>query len=130
MNRRQARELAMKCVFQMEAQKEFTTENIRFFLKDKVIKGQEKYIHDVTEKVSENIDKIDELLNLHSTGWPVSRMGRTDLAISRVAVCEILYIDDVPKSVAINEAVELAKIYGSDQSPAFINAILKGIGQS
>lgn len=120
----------MKCVFQMEAQKEFTTENIRFFLKDKVIKGQEKYIHDVTEKVSENIDKIDELLNLHSTGWPVSRMGRTDLAISRVAVCEILYIDDVPKSVAINEAVELAKIYGSDQSPAFINAILKGIGPS
>lgn len=127
MNRREARELLMKCIFQMEVQKEFTKENAEKILKYKVTKQQDSYITNVIDKLCSNIETIDAVLNENSRGWPVSRMGKTDLAISRLAVCEILYIDDIPKAVSINEAVEIAKIYGSEQSPKFINAILKNI---
>lgn len=127
MNRREARELLMKCIFQMEVQKEFTKENAEKFLKDKVTKQQDSYIEKILDTLCSNIEAIDEVLNKNSRGWPVSRMAKADLAIARLAVCEILYIDDVPKAVAINEAVEIAKIYGSEQSPKFINAILKNI---
>ncbi len=127
MNRREARELVMKCIFQMEVQKEFTRENAEKFLKDKITKQQNSYISNVLEQFCSNIEAIDDVLNQNSKGWPVSRMAKADLAIARLAVCEILYIDDVPKAVAINEAVDIAKIYGSEQSPKFINAILKNI---
>ena len=62
-----------------------------------------------------------------SEGWPASRMAKPDLAVIRVAVGEMLYADDVPDAVAINEAVNLAKAYGTDQSPKFVNAVLAKI---
>lgn len=128
MNRTEARETVMKCIFQMEAQKEFTVENTENFLKDKILGEQKTYVFSVLEKVCVNIDEIDKTLNENSKGWPIERMTKTDLAIARLAVCEILYMEDVPKAVAINEAVELAKSYGTDQSSKFVNAILKNIG--
>ena len=117
----------MKCIFQMEAQREFTEENTESFLKDKFPGEQAAYVSSIIENVCGHIKEIDEKLNENSKGWPVSRMAKTDLAIARLAVCEIDYIESVPKAVAINEAVELAKSYGSEQSPKFINAILKNI---
>lgn len=127
MNRKEARELAMKCVFQMEAQKEFTIENADNFLKDKVLGEQKPYVFSVLEKLCQNIETIDNTINENSKGWPVERMAKTDLAIARLAACEILYMNDIPKAVAINEAVELAKSYGTDQSSKFVNAILKNV---
>lgn len=129
MNRREARELAMKCIFQMEAQKEFTKDNADIFLKDKVLGEQSEYVADVLGKLCAHIGEIDEALNEHSKGWPVSRMTKTDLAIVRLAACEIMYVESIPKAVAINEAVDMAKIYGTEQSPKFINAILKNVEQ-
>lgn len=129
MNRREARELAMKCIFQMEAQKEFTKDNADIFLKDKVLGEQSEYVSEILGKLCAHIEEIDEALNRHSKGWPVSRMTKTDLAIVRLAACEIMYVESIPKAVAINEAVDMAKIYGTEQSPKFINAILKNVEQ-
>lgn len=78
MNRREARELAMKCIFQMEAQREFTTDNAELFLKDKVLGDQSEYIYDVLNNVCAHQEEIDLILNEHSKGWPVSRMTKTD----------------------------------------------------
>ena len=97
------------------------------FLKEYTTGGQEDYLKSVVESFCNNREEIDQLLNKNSKGWPVDRMAKTDLAISRLAVTEILFCHDIPKAVAINEAVELAKVYGTEQSSKFINAILKNI---
>lgn len=67
---------------------------------------------------------MDEQIDKVASGWKTDRMGRVDLTILRLAVYEMKYDESVPVSVAINEAVELAKKYGQDESPAFINGIL------
>ena len=71
-----------------------------------------------------HLEKIDEMLNEAATGWKVSRMGKVELTILRLAAYEIYFDEDVPTSVAINEAVEMAKEFGGDESPAFINGVL------
>lgn len=72
-------------------------------------------------------DEIDELVGNNAKGWKLKRIGNADLSILRLAVYEIMWDDSVPVKVAINEAVELAKKYGMDRAPAFINGILAGI---
>ena len=74
--------------------------------------------------ICELSDEIDDLLNRISVGWKVKRMSRVDLTILRLACYEIQYDDNVPVSTAINEAVELAKSYGEENSPSFVNGIL------
>ena len=69
-------------------------------------------------------EEIDRMLNETSEGWKTSRMGKVDLAILRLAVYEMFFDEDVPVSVAINEAVELGKRFGTDDSSSFINGIL------
>lgn len=73
--------------------------------------------------------EIDELVEKYSINWKLDRMARMDLAIMREAAAEILYLDDVPCAVTINEAVELAKIYGTEKSSKFINAVLGKIAE-
>ena len=80
---------------------------------------QEKY-----EAIEGKLSELDRMLNEKATGWTTTRMGKVDLAILRLALYEILYDDKVPSSVAINEAVEIAKKFGQDESPSFINGIL------
>lgn len=77
-----------------------------------------EYIKKKALLVSEMSDEIDEKINEVSEGWPVDRLGKAELAIMRLAVYEMLYDDDIPVNVAINEAVELAKKYGSDDNTA------------
>ena len=84
------------------------------------------FIRDEYEGIVDNIDSIDNIINEASKGWDVTRMPKTDLAILRLAVYEIEY-SDVPDKVAANEAVELAKEFGEDKSPSFINGILGNI---
>ena len=67
------------------------------------------------------------MIDAASDGWPASRMAKPDLAIIRIAIGEMLFADDVPDAVAINEAVNLAKDYGTEQSPKFVNAVLAKI---
>lgn len=74
--------------------------------------------------IVEKLEEIDVAINEVSKGWKVSRMAKVDLALIRLAVYEMMYEEDVPVKVAINEAIELAKQYGTDDSPAFVNGVL------
>lgn len=84
----------------------------------------ENYIQEKAKKVFEKLPKLDEFINDKAEGWNISRMGKIELAIIRLAVFEMKYDDEVPTGVAINEAVELAKKYGQDESGSFVNGIL------
>jgi N utilization substance protein B len=82
------------------------------------------YLQAKCSDIIAHVQEIDEAVNKASKGWKTSRMGKVDLTLLRLAVYEIQYEEDVPFKVAVNEAVELAKRYGTDGSPAFINGIL------
>ncbi len=122
--RRDARELLMQTIFQMEAQKELDPLQLEKYLAGKKLGSQTSYVHTVLKNMLEHIEEIDSKINDASDGWATSRMSKPDLAICRVAVSEMLYAEDVPRAVAINEAVNLSKLYGTEQSPKFINAVL------
>jgi N utilization substance protein B len=77
-----------------------------------------------TDDVLSHLKEIDDALNEKSAGWKTSRMGKVDLTILRLAVYEIRFDSDIPDKVAVNEAVELAKKYGTDDSASFINGVL------
>ena len=83
-----------------------------------------EYISNKFHNIVEKIDEIDAAINEVSEGWKTRRMGKVDLTLIRLAVYEMKYEDDIPVKVAINEAVELAKQYGTDESPAFVNGVL------
>ena len=79
--------------------------------------------------VMERLEEIDKNINEKAKGWSTERMGKVDLTIIRLAVFEILYDESVPNGVAINEAVEIAKKYGQDNSPSFVNGILAKVAE-
>lgn len=124
MNRRDAREYVMSSVFQIDALKNWDKFEISDFTTNEELGEQKTYVETLIGSVKSNLADIDNVINTVSDGWTTGRMAKMDLAILRVAAAEIMYIEDVPKAVAINEAVNVAKKYGSEQSPGFINAIL------
>jgi len=89
-------------------------------------KKQMEYIRSLTMLTRENLSEIDGYIERYSKGWKVERISRTALAVLRCAICEILYMDDVPASAAINEAVELAKGYDELETVSYINGVLGG----
>ena len=103
----------------MEEQKTLYMENL-----EHITEKDQTYIQDKFKLICEKKETIDEKLNEISKGWKTSRMGKVELTILRLATYEIYYDEDVPEGVAINEAVELAKKFGGDESPAFVNGIL------
>jgi len=124
MNRKEAREFVMQCVFQMETQHDFENPDIEKYLSREDLGEHRAYAEMILKAVSGNIERIDTNIDNCSIGWPHWRMAKMDLAIIRVAVAEMFYCEDIPRAVSINEAVNMAKIYGTDQSPKFVNAIL------
>ena len=131
MSRSLARELGMQLIFQMDVQNEFDGAiRQRFLDESKVAAPERKYIEALTDELKKNLADIDALIDKYSAGWPASRMAKVDLAIARLAVTEIAYLKDVPVAVSINEAVELAKKYGGDSSPKFLNGLLGKIARS
>lgn len=82
------------------------------------------------EGVYANIDAIDGVISENLRGWTISRISRVALSILRLAVYEIKYSEEVPTSVAINEAVELAKKFGTDDDPSYINGVLGSVAKS
>ncbi|MEE1115058.1 MAG: transcription antitermination factor NusB [Eubacterium sp.] len=97
---------------------------------EKVTPEDEAYIKEKLANITAKTPEIDELLNKTSRGWKTSRMSKVDLSILRLAAYEILYDEDVPVRVAINEAVEISKQYGGDASASFVNGILGQIARS
>ncbi len=83
-----------------------------------------EYIWDKTKAIVDQRDEIDQMITDSITGWTIDRMGKAELAIIRLAYYEMKYDDSVPQTVAINEAVELAKRYGQESSGSFVNGVL------
>lgn len=127
MSRRELREQIFKMLFRIEFHEgmEFE-EQMQLFLEEEeeISKEDSEYIRNKYENIVEHLEEIDASVNEKAKGWKTSRMAKVELSLIRLAVYEIQYDEDIPAGVAINEAVELAKKYGADSSPAFINGVL------
>lgn len=131
MRRTEARELFMQLLFQMEVQNDYGQEiKERFILEHMQDSNQQEYFNRLFTAAVNHLSVIDEKLEACSDNWKISRMAKVDLAILRLSAAEILYLDDVPDSAAINEAVDMAKKYSSDDSGKFINGILGKVARS
>lgn len=124
MNRTEAREFIMQTLFQMEACNDFDVNNRDNYLNEKVHKSQRPYCEELFSLICNKKEIVDQTVDKYSIGWPSQRMPKTDLAILRLATCEILFMQDIPNAVSINEAVELAKKYGTEESSGYVNGIL------
>ena len=127
MTRRNLRIQIFKLLFRVEFNSpEDMPEQVRLFFDadESADPEAQEEIQTKYEAIVDKIDELDQMINEKATGWTTNRMGKVDLAILRLALFEILYDDKVPTSVAINEAVEIAKKFGQDESPSFINGIL------
>ncbi|MCH5248636.1 MAG: transcription antitermination factor NusB [Lachnospiraceae bacterium] len=127
MSRRELREQIFKLLFRIEFNtlEEMTLQQKLFFEDDCAADAKDtEYISSKYQKIVDKLETIDSMLNEKAENWDTARMGKVDLTILRLAVYEINYDEDVPTGVAINEAVELAKKFGQDASPSFINGIL------
>lgn len=128
MSRREMREQLFKLLFRVEFNaREELAQQEEFFFQEEENNSDHKENAAISEKFNKIIAKlesIDQSLNEKVQGWDTGRMGKVDLTILRLAVYEIVYDEEIPTSVAINEAVELAKKFGQDSSPAFINGVL------
>ena len=128
MNRREQREQVFKLLFRIEFnEKEEMPGQCDLFFEDDENAAPEKemeYIRGKYEKIAGKLPEIDGMINEKAKGWSTSRMGKVDLTIIRLAVYEILFDEEVPVGVAINEAVELAKKFGQDGSAGFVNGVL------
>lgn len=127
MSRRELREQIFKLLFRVEfnsAEDMPEQEKLFFEEEDAAQEADAEYISEKYQKISEKLTEIDALLNEKTEKWDTARMSKVDLTILRLAVYEILHDETVPTSVAINEAVELAKKFGQDASPSFVNGVL------
>ena len=127
MTRKEARDFMMKVCFQMESSGSFDVDHEKIYLKKQDLSGQKDYCKELFSLICNKKEEIDQNISEFSKKWSISRMPKTDLAVLRVATAEILYMDSVPDSVAINEAVEMSKVYGEDESSSYVNAILAQI---
>ena len=111
--------------FEEPKEDDTTPEGVEEILHDVVMSEEnEIYLKEKTEAVMAKIPELDVKINDVAEGWKTNRMGKAELTILRLALYEILYDDEVPEKVAINEAVELAKKFGGAEAPAFINGVL------
>ena len=129
MTLREIREQVFQILFRIEFhQGEDLSEQLKYQTEEgETADADAVYIQNKIDAVIANITQIDEMINEAATGWKTSRMGKVDLTLLRLAVYEIKFEEDIPTKVAINEAVELAKRYGTDSSPAFVNGVLAKI---
>lgn len=129
MTRREIREQIFQILFRIEFYpKEELPEQLQFISGDLDAADPDfTYIQNKILAVADKVEEIDEIINTVARGWKTARMGKVDLTLLRLAVYEIRFEDDIPTGVAINEAVELAKKYGTDDSSSFVNGILAKI---
>lgn len=123
MSRKDERIQSMQLIYAMDVQN-----NYEKFDENFILLGMEEpsvYQSDLLNYYLENKQTIDDRINDALKAWTVDSLNKVDLAIIRLSATEIIYMKDIPNSVSINEAVEIAKTFGDDKSPQFINAILK-----
>lgn len=127
MGRRELREHIFKLLFRIEFnEQDEMPEQLQLYFDELEDLGEKDhaYMEDKYENILANLDKLDRDINQVAEGWQTKRMGKVDLTVLRLAVYEMKYDESIPVSVAINEAVEISKKFGGDDSPAFINGVL------
>jgi transcription antitermination protein NusB len=126
--RRFSRELALKFLYQFEFNKADFDDQMASFTERTSSKEEVKaFMEELVAKVLNHMEEIDGILKKYSEHWALDRMTVIDRNILRLGVCELFYSQTIPPKVVINEAVEIAKKYGSEESPDFINGILDKI---
>lgn len=129
--RRKSRELAMQALYYFDMRKDDSGEAYRLFCKHfEPEDGIRAFFEKIVEGTIANKTGIDQLIEKFSSNWRLSRMSGIDRNVLRIAVYEILYCSDIPSTVAINEAIDIGKKYGTKDSGAFINGILDAISQN
>ncbi len=128
MGRRASRDMAMKLLYQMEFQRDNIDEQKRLFFEENSFSVKDKaYINDIVDGVHENMEFLNSLIETYSKGWKIGRISKVDLSIMRLSIYEICFRKDIPYSVSVNEAVELAKKYSNEDAGSFVNGILSKI---
>ena len=126
--RRQAREYALQILYQIEQSGLELNDVIPLFWNDLHVEPEiREFAERLVKGVCERRDEIDKKLAAHSEHWKLDRMTRIDKSLLRLAVFEMFWCEDIPEKVTINEAVDLGKIYGTEDSGAFINGILDAL---
>jgi N utilization substance protein B len=126
-NRKKSREIAMELLFSMTLSKNTLEETYNTFLEDYEMKLgtiDVEYIKTILTKVEENKEVIDEKIEKSLNKWTIDRISKVNLTILRIALAEMLYFDDIPEKVSINEAIELTKKYSDEKSVSFVNGLL------
>ncbi len=128
MGRHEQREQLFKLLFRVEFNSpDEMPEQVKLFFQDDEIQYTEVAMESIQSKfagIQEKLSEIDGMLNEKAEGWNVTRMGKVELTVLRIAVYEMLFDEDIPDTVAINEAIEIAKKYGQAASGSFVNAVL------
>jgi N utilization substance protein B len=123
--RRRGREIGLQILYQIEMTGDASPEALDFFCRH--FHGSPKalaFARRLVSGVLDHHDEIDRFIKRSAEHWKLSRMAKVDLAILRMAAYELLFCPDIPVSVTIDEAVEISKRYGTDDSPGFINGVL------
>lgn len=129
MNISKIREYAFMLIYELEIQKEFNEENIDIFLTNNNIedKNARKYIRKTVRGIKTNESEIEKIISTKlKPEWAMERISKINMALLKLSVYEMIYAE-VPYKVAINEAIELAKVYGDDNSASFINGVLANV---
>lgn len=129
MNISKMREYAFMLMYELEIQKDFNEESIDLFLENNEItdKNAIKYIKKTINGIKENEQRIETIISDKlKAEWTLKRISKVNIALLKLSIYEIIY-GEVPYKVAINEVIELAKKYGDDNSPSFINGVLANV---
>ncbi len=124
MTRKEERELAFTLIFEKIFNDELSVDEIINNAIDARLIEDNTFAFSLAQLTYEHIEEIDGIINNNSVGWKVERLPKVSLAVMRLAICEILYVPSIPSGVSINEAVELAKKFASQEDASFINGIL------
>ena len=128
MGRKEARDGAFKMLYQLDINSNKHDKALKdYFDEYNYTKADKEYITEVVNGVFENAEKIDKLISEAVKSWTLNRISLVDKAILRLAVYEIYYREDIPDSISIYEAVELAKLYDSPKAGGFVNGLLRGV---
>ncbi len=130
MTRREAREQAFIVLFEKIFDSDASISDIVATAKEAELIKINSFAENILNAVEEHFSEIDEVIEANSQDWTLARLPKVSLAILRLAVAEIKYIDDVPNGVAVNEAVELAKKYGTNDDATFVNGVLGTIAKA
>ena len=126
--RRKARAIALQALYEIDSTRHKTEAVVNRFLSEGGLSEENStFVRELVSRVIENKEKLDHNIQKFATAWPVEQIPLIDRNILRLAIFEVLFDNSVSVKVAINEAVELAKKFGSDNSPKFVNGVLGSI---